>query len=258
MRVSIVLNKVSFSYDPLENTPLILKDIDLVVGGGEFLILLGPSGCGKSTVLRLIAGFDQASRGEVSVDDKPVTGPGRDRGMVFQDLDSALFQWLTVRENVEFGLRVNHVDKHERNQRADDALRMVNLTGHGQKFPDALSGGMKQRVQIARMLAMRPEIMLMDEPFAALDAQTRQMLQTQLVGIWSEIKRTALYVTHDIREALNLGQRIVLMTAGPAAGIKHEYPVPLAYPRNQADPVYIELLQTISRDIEDEVTKVWS
>jgi NitT/TauT family transport system ATP-binding protein len=117
---------------------------------------------------------------------------------------------------------------------------------------------MKQRVQIARMLAMRPEIMLMDEPFAALDAQTRHVLQRQLVAIWSEVRRTAVYVTHDIREALNLGQRIVLMTAGPAAGVKREYRVDLAYPRDQSDATYIELLSTIGRDIEEEVTKVWA
>lgn len=252
------MSGVAFAYDGSGSGVPVLENVDLTVKDGEFLILLGPSGCGKSTLLRLVAGFDLPMEGTVSVDGRPVTGPGRDRGMVFQDLDSALFQWLTVRQNVEFGLRVNHVPEAERKQRADAALKMVNLSGHDQKLPDALSGGMKQRVQIARMLAMRPEIMLMDEPFAALDAQTRQMLQNQLVAIWSEVKRTAVYVTHDIREALNLGQRIVLMSAGPRARIKHEYTVPLAYPRDQADPVYIELLSTLTKDIEEEVTKVWS
>lgn len=252
------MSGVAFAYDGSASAVPVLENVDLTVKDGEFLILLGPSGCGKSTLLRLVAGFDLPVEGTVSVDGRPVAGPGRDRGMVFQDLDSALFQWLTVRQNVEFGLRVNRVPEAERKQRADAALKMVNLSGHDQKLPDALSGGMKQRVQIARMLAMRPEIMLMDEPFAALDAQTRQMLQSQLVAIWSEVKRTAVYVTHDIREALNLGQRIVLMSAGPRARIKHEYTVPLAYPRDQADPVYIELLSTLSKDIEEEVTKVWS
>jgi NitT/TauT family transport system ATP-binding protein len=256
--MTIEMSRVAFSYDGSRDGVPVLENVDLVVPDGEFLILLGPSGCGKSTLLRLIAGFDHPVAGSVCVDGRPVTGPGRDRGMVFQDLDSALFQWLTVRQNVEFGLRVNHVPEPERASRADAALKMVNLTGHDRKLPDQLSGGMKQRVQIARMLAMRPGIMLMDEPFAALDAQTRQMLQTQLVAIWSEVRRTAVYVTHDIREALNLGQRIVLMSAGPRARIKHEYVVPLAYPRDQADPVYIELLSTLSKDIEEEVTKVWS
>ncbi len=256
--MGIQLKDISFSYTPASDDPLVLKNIDLTIDNGEFLILLGPSGCGKSTLLRLIAGFDHATTGSAEVDGSSIDGPGKDRGMVFQDLDSSLFQWLTVRQNVEFGLKVNRIDAGERKDRANDALRMVNMTDHDHKFPDALSGGMKQRVQIARMLAMRPNIMLMDEPFAALDAQTRQMLQRQLVSIWSEVKRTAIYVTHDIREAINLGQRIVLMTAGPEAGIKREYAVPLKHPRDQSDQVYIDLLQTISKDIEEEVTKVWS
>jgi NitT/TauT family transport system ATP-binding protein len=208
--------------------------------------------------MRLIAGFDRATTGTAKVDGVTIDGPGKDRGMVFQDLDSSLYPWLTVRQNVEFGLKLNRVAPKERKQRADEALGMVNLTDHDKKFPDALSGGMKQRVQIARMLTMRPNIMLMDEPFAALDAQTRQMLQNQLVSIWSEVKRTAVYVTHDIREAINLGQRIMLMTAGPEAGFKHEYQVQLDYPRDQTDQVYIDLLSTITKDIEEEVTKVWS
>ena len=255
--MAIRLEQVSFAYD-LARSPLVLKDVDLSVSDGEFLVLLGPSGCGKSTLLRLIAGFDMPTSGVLDVNGDQITGPGKDRGMVFQDLDSALFQWLTVRGNVEFGLRVNRVPEEERKIRADDALRMVNLSGHEHKLIDELSGGMKQRVQIARMLAMRPEIMLMDEPFAALDAQTRHMLQMQLVSIWSEVKRTAIYVTHDIREALNLGQRVVLMSAGPQANIKHEYSVSMRYPRDQTDPVYIDLLSRLAKDIEEEVTKVWS
>lgn len=252
------MRKIAFAYEGSQQAVPVLEDVDLSVADGEFLILLGPSGCGKSTLLRLIAGFDFPSAGHVAVNGIDVTGPGKDRGMVFQDLDSALFQWLTVRENVEFGLRVNRVPEDERRRRADEALRMVNLSGHEQKLPDALSGGMKQRVQIARMLAMRPEIMLMDEPFAALDAQTRHMLQNQLVAIWSEVKRAAVYVTHDIREALNLGQRVVLMSAGPRAHIKHEYDVPLCYPRDQTNPIYVSLLSKLAGDIEEEVTKVWS
>lgn len=250
------MSNVAFGYS--SSSVHVRENVDLKVADGEFLILLGPSGCGKSTLLRLVAGFDFPAAGTVSVNGVPVSGPGRDRGMVFQDLDSALFQWLSVRDNVEFGLRVNGVEQGERRRRADEALRMVNLSGHDRKLPDALSGGMKQRVQIARMLAMRPEIMLMDEPFAALDAQTRHMLQMQLVAIWSEVKRAAVYVTHDIREALNLGQRIVLMSAGPRAHIKHEYEVDLPYPRDQTDPRYVELLSRLAKDIEEEVTKVWS
>ncbi|MCR9135759.1 MAG: ABC transporter ATP-binding protein [Alphaproteobacteria bacterium] len=256
--MTISLESVGFAYETAgRSSPMILRNIDLTIAEGEFLILLGPSGCGKSTLLRLVAGFDHASEGRLQIDGKPISGPGKDRGMVFQDLESALYEWLTVRENVEFGLQIDGVPRQERIERRDAALKMVNLLDHGDKFPDALSGGMKQRVQIARMLAMRPSIMLMDEPFASLDAQTRQILQNQMVSIWTEVGGTAIYVTHDIREALNLGQRIILMSAGPAANIKHSYDVPMDYPRKQSDPLYIDLLERISADIEEEVSKVW-
>lgn len=256
--MTISIESVGFAYTTSGRTsPMILSDVDLTIPEGEFLVLLGPSGCGKSTLLRLIAGFDNPTDGQLSIDGRTVEKPGKDRGMVFQDLDSALFEWLTVSENVEFGLKIDGVPKEDRIRRRDEALSMVNLLNHGQKFPDELSGGMKQRVQIARMLAMRPGIMLMDEPFASLDAQTRQRLQNQMISIWTEIGGTAVYVTHDIREAINLGQRIILMSAGPAAGIKRSYDVELEYPRNQSDPRYITLLEQISKDIEEEVSKVW-
>lgn len=256
--MAITLDRVSFAYGSSGAAAApVLSDITLEVPSGEFLILLGPSGCGKSTLLRLIAGFSAATGGSVAIDDVPITKPGRDRGMVFQDLESALYEWLTVRGNVEFGLNIAGLERGERHRRCDEALRMVNLGAHADKFPDALSGGMKQRVQIARVLAMRPSVMLMDEPFAALDAQTRQILQRQVVSIWSAVQTTAIYVTHDIREAINLGQRIIVMTAGPAAGIKTVYEVPLSYPRRQADPAYVDLLEIITRDIEEEVTKIW-
>lgn len=256
--MTISLKSVGFSYQKASaRAPMILSDVDLTIPEGEFLILLGPSGCGKSTLLKLVAGFDTATQGRIEIDGRPIAGPGRDRGMVFQDLDSALYEWLTVSENVEFGLRINRLSRTERIRRRDAALAMVNLGKHGDKFPDELSGGMKQRVQIARMLAMRPAIMLMDEPFASLDAQTRQILQNQMVSIWSDVGGTAIYVTHDIREALNLGQRIILMSAGPSAHIKHTYEVGLEYPRRQSDPRYIDLLERISADIEEEVRKVW-
>ncbi len=256
--MTISLNSVGFSYRKAgPATPMILSGIDLTIPEGEFLILLGPSGCGKSTLLKLVAGFDEATEGRIEIDGKPIAGPGKDRGMVFQDLESALYEWLTVSENVEFGLKINRVPRSERISRRDAALTMVNLLNHADKFPDELSGGMKQRVQIARMLAMRPAIMLMDEPFASLDAQTRQILQNQMVSIWTEVGGTAIYVTHDIREALNLGQRIILMSAGPSAHIKHTYEVAMEYPRRQSDPRYVDLLERISADIEEEVRKVW-
>lgn len=256
--MTIEISKVSFAYGTDPDAPLVLDGIDLTITKDEFLILLGPSGCGKSTLLRLIAGFDHPTAGSVQIDAKPVSGPGRDRGMVFQDIESALYQWMTVRGNVEFGLRLSKVSAAERRRRGDEALSMVNLLVHADKFPRELSGGMKQRVQIARMLSMRPDTMLMDEPFAALDAQTRYMLQNQLVDIWGEVRRSVVYVTHDIREAINLGQRIILMSAGPGAGIKHRYDVPFSYPRDQSDPDYLALFKRISEDLEVEVKKVWS
>jgi NitT/TauT family transport system ATP-binding protein len=255
--MAITLDEVSFRYDRNHNSQFVFENMSLEVAGNEFLVLLGPTGCGKSTLLRLVAGFDRPTAGRVQVDGRTVLGPGPDRGMVFQDFDSALFQWLTVRENVEFGLRLAGTPPAERRDKAEEALQMVSLTIQAEKFPDELSGGMKQRVQIARMLAARPSIMLMDEPFAALDAQTRQLLQTQLVSIWADIRGSAIYVTHDIREALNLGQRIVVMTAGPSASIKRHYQIQLPYPRNQFDPAYIDLLSAITLDIEDEVTRAW-
>ena len=256
--MTISLQSVGFRYQASGPAkPMILSGIDLTIPEGEFLILLGPSGCGKSTLLKLVAGFDHATEGRIDIDGKPITGPGKDRGMVFQDLESALYEWLTVAENVEFGLKIDGVARAERIRRRDAALSMVNLLQHADKFPDELSGGMKQRVQIARMLAMRPAIMLMDEPFASLDAQTRQILQNQMVSIWNEVGGTAIYVTHDIREALNLGQRIILMSAGPSAKIKHTYEVAMEYPRRQSDPRYVDLLERISADIEEEVRKVW-
>jgi len=259
--MTIALESVAFSYPQGASSsgarPLVLSEIDLTIADGEYLILLGPSGCGKSTMLRLIAGFDKATRGSVKINGDPVKGPGKDRGMVFQDLENSLYEWLSVGENVEFGLKIRGMQQSERETRREDVLRMVNLLDHADKYPDELSGGMKQRVQIARMLATRPSIMLMDEPFASLDAQTRQIMQNQMVSIWTEVGGTAVYVTHDIREALNLGQRIILMSAGPAANIKHSYDVPMTYPRNQSDPAYIELFEQISRDIEVEVKKVW-
>lgn len=255
----ITIRDVSFAYCAKGKASVkILSDIGLDIPDGEFLILLGPSGCGKSTLLKLIAGFEFPTYGSMDKDGTIIAGPGKDRGMVFQDLDSSLYEWLTVAENVDFGLQINNVDQAEIVKRRESALSMVNLGKHSHKFPDELSGGMKQRVQIARMLAMQPAIMLMDEPFAALDAQTRGNLQKQMVDIWREVGTTFIYVTHDLREALNMGQRIVLMSAGPDAHIKHHYDIDLPYPRNQSDPRYIEFLETIHADLEEEVEKVWA
>ncbi|KAA8996226.1 ABC transporter ATP-binding protein [Paenibacillus spiritus] len=234
----------------------IIKDVNLVVRSGEFFILLGPSGCGKSTLLNMIAGFVAKSGGKLTVGDAEVQRPGRDRAVVFQQADSSLFPWLTVRGNVEFGLRMGGMRKAERREVSDRYLGLVGLAGHGGKFPKELSGGMKQRVQLARVLAGDPAILLMDEPFGALDAMTRRTMQKELVRIWRETNKTVIFVTHDIQEALLLGQRIGIMSRGPSSNIAHIYDNPLPYPRDVAAPGFGELYNAIQGHFEEEEGEV--
>jgi len=236
----------------------VLDGISLAIPQGEIFVLVGPSGCGKSTLLRLIAGFFEPTGGRIVADGVPVRAPGRDRGMVFQSVDAPLFDWLTVQENVEFGLRIAGMPSPQRRAQARALIAKVGLTGHEQKFPRELSGGMKQRVQIARALAVDPSILLMDEPFAALDAQTRKLMQRELVRIWAEVHKTIVYVTHDIREAVLLGHRVAVMTAGPAARIKQIYEVALPHPRDDAAPEFARLSRQVEQDIEGEVTTAWA
>lgn len=236
----------------------VLERISLVIRRGEIFVLLGPSGCGKSTLLRLIAGFLTPTGGQILSSGVPVRTPGRDRGMVFQSVDAPLFDWLTVQENVEFGLRMAGWSLPERRAHARRLIATVGLTGHEQKYPRELSGGMKQRVQIARALAVDPAVLLMDEPFAALDAQTRKIMQREIVRIWREVGKTIVYVTHDIREALILGQRVAVMTAGPSARIKVIYEVNLPYPRDETGGEFATLYRQIERDIEEEVMAAWA
>ncbi|PLT47580.1 taurine ABC transporter, ATP-binding protein [Paenibacillus pasadenensis] len=219
----------------------ILREVDLTVRSGEFFILLGPSGCGKSTLLGLIAGFVAKTSGRLRVGEREVERPGPDRAVVFQQADSSLFPWLTVRENVEFGLRMKKTKAPERRAISDRYIGLVGLTGHEDKFPRELSGGMKQRVQLARVLANDPAILLMDEPFGALDAMTRRTMQRELVRIWRDTGKTVIFVTHDIQEALLLGGRIGIMSPGPSSRISDIYDVALAYPRDIADPAFHEL-----------------
>ncbi|SDF90887.1 NitT/TauT family transport system ATP-binding protein [Fontibacillus panacisegetis] len=210
----------------------IIKDVNLVIKGGEFFILLGPSGCGKSTLLNMIAGFVSKTGGNLRVGSSEIQKPGRDRAVVFQQADSSLFPWLTVRQNVEFGLKMKKVPKKQRRVISDQYIDLVGLSGHGDKFPRELSGGMKQRVQLARVLANDPEILLMDEPFGALDAMTRRTMQKELVRIWRQTNKTIVFVTHDIQEAILLGQRIGIMSSGPSSRISDIYEIPLSYPRD--------------------------
>ncbi|ALS21157.1 ABC transporter ATP-binding protein [Paenibacillus naphthalenovorans] len=233
------------------NVHYVLRDVNLVVQEGEFFVLLGPSGCGKSTLLNMIAGFISKTEGRLALGDEEINKPGSDRAMVFQSADASLFPWLTVRENVEFGLRMKKVPKAERNRISDEFIRLVGLTGHEDKFPKALSGGMKQRVQLARVLANDPAILLMDEPFGALDAMTRRTMQKELIRIWQQTNKTVVFVTHDIQEALLLGERIGIMSIGPNSRISEVYDVPLPYPRDMADARFLELLQAIESHFEE-------
>jgi ABC-type nitrate/sulfonate/bicarbonate transport system ATPase subunit len=196
---------------------------------GEFHVLLGPSGCGKSTILRLIAGLDHPDSGEILVNGAPVTGPGRDRGMVFQKYTS--FPWLTVSQNIEYGLKINGFPEQEYRQIVTRLIEAVGLSGFASSYPDTLSGGMQQRVAIARTLALRPSVMLMDEPFGALDAQTRGDMQELLLRIWAESASTILFVTHDVDEAIYLADRIYVLCARPGTIIE-DVPVPFGRPRD--------------------------
>ncbi len=209
-----------------------LAGIDLSVGAGEFVSILGPSGCGKSTLLYMIGGFVAASEGDIRVDGERVTAPSPDRGPVFQEF--ALFPWKTVLQNVMYGLRVQKVPRDEARQRALDLLELVKLTAYADFYPKQLSGGMRQRVAIARTLAYRPRILLMDEPFGALDAHTRTRLQHELLGIWERDRKTVLFVTHGVDEAVFLSDRIVLMHGGPG-GIDEIVDVDLPRPRVRAE-----------------------
>jgi NitT/TauT family transport system ATP-binding protein len=236
-----------------EHEYIALQNVSFSISPGEFLCLLGPSGCGKSTVLRMIAGFLSPSAGEILVRGGTVKGPGMDRAVVFQG-DAALFNWLTTEENVEFGLRMRRLPPAERRRIVADNIRLVGLEGFEHHHPSQLSGGMRQRVQIARVLANDPAILLMDEPFGALDAQTRGIMQQELSRIWSSRKKTVLFITHDIEESLLLGDRIAIMTAGPGATIKKVLPVPLARPRELGED-FLRLRREIKAAIEEEVMK---
>ena len=190
-----------------------IEDLSFEVDGGEFVSVVGPSGCGKSTLLYLIAGFLDATVGTIAVDDEPIDGPGTDRGVVFQDY--ALFPWRTVSENVTYGLEELGMPKDERQAVAGEYLEMVDLDEFEDKYPKELSGGMKQRVALARTLAYEPKILLMDEPFGALDQPLRESLQDQLLDIWNDLEKTVVFITHDVEEAVYLSERVLIMTRHP-------------------------------------------
>ena len=209
-----------------------IKDVDFSVKEGEFITLVGPSGCGKSTLLDLLGGLTKPSSGRILIDGKEITGPGLDRGTVFQQY--ALFPWKTARGNIEFGLEAKGVPKHERKEQADHFLSLVGLSDFGERYPHELSGGMKQRVAIARSLAFNPDVLLMDEPFAALDAQTRESLQSELLRIWQKTKKTIIFITHGIDEAVYLGERVVILSPNPGR-VKEIVNIPLKNRLEDAD-----------------------
>ena len=225
----IVIDGVSHMYRPPRGRAVLaLDDVSLEVGNREFVALLGPSGCGKSTLLYLIGGFLPVEAGSILVDGKPVAEPGPDRGIVFQHF--ALFPWKTVRGNILYGLERQGMPKEEREKRAMDFIELVGLAGFEDSYPSQLSGGMKQRTAIARTLAFDPKILLMDEPFGALDAQTRGILQEELLAIWNSTRKTVLFVTHDVHEAVLLSDRVIVMSARPGR-IKTTLKVDLPRPR---------------------------
>jgi NitT/TauT family transport system ATP-binding protein len=256
--VSIALPKVSLKNISLDyrtnggDALQALKDINLEVRPGEFLCVVGPSGCGKSTLLHLIAGLHRQTAGEIRVDDREIQGTGTDRILIFQDL--GLFPWLTVAQNVGFGMRMKGVPKAQREEKIREYLRLVHLSQFQDSYIHQLSGGMRQRVALARALAAEPDVLLMDEPFAALDAQTRDLLHDELERIWNETGRTVIFVTHNVREAVRLGDRVVLLTFRPGR-IKREYPVELPRPRHLEDVHVAAAAREILDDLRDEINK---
>jgi len=252
------LSDICLSYRTQTGERLLALDhINLQVRAGEFLCIVGPSGCGKSTLLHLVAGLHSQTSGHVLVDGHPVQGPGTDRILIFQE--HGLFPWLTVAENVEFGMKMKGMAKAERLEKRQHYLRLVHLAKFEKSYIHQLSGGMRQRVAIARALATEPDVLLMDEPFAALDAQTRDLLHDELERIWSETGRTIIFVTHNVREAVRLGDRVVLLTFRPGR-VKNEFPISLARPRSLEDPdvalaardVLDELREEINQSLEAE------
>ncbi len=224
-----------------------IERVDLEVKEGEFVCVIGPSGCGKTTLLMILAGLYSKTAGEISLDGTPLTGPGLNRGVVFQDF--ALFPWLTVRSNILYGVRQKKLPANSHDTIIEHYIKMMSLQGFEETYPYRLSGGMKQRVAIARALALEPELLLMDEPFGALDAQTRASLQRVLVEVWQETKKTVMFITHDVREATFLADRVVVMSSRPGR-ITEEILIRLPRPRDILSPEFVELERKLAGLIE--------
>lgn len=230
-----------------------LDNVNLEINQGEFISILGPSGCGKSTLLNIVAGLEKASAGKVLLNGKEVKGAGPDRAVMFQE--SALFPWLRVIDNVEFGMKMAGIKANERREKALKYLKMVHLTKFQNAFVHELSGGMKQRVALARALTLDSEVLLMDEPFAALDSQTKNILQLELQRIWWETKKTIIFITHNVEESVLLSDRVVVMSANPGA-VKKEFKIELARPRQIESKDVTYMVAKIMTELKEEVEKV--
>ena len=239
-RGEIELKNLSMSFGQGASQVVAVKGVNLTVAPGEFVSIIGPSGCGKSTLLNVVAGFTPPTEGQALLDGVPITGPGPGRGVVFQQY--SLFPWMSVRKNVEFGLKMQGVAANKRETTARTLLGLAGLLAFENHYPDQLSGGMKQRVGIVRALATSPQVMLMDEPFGALDAQTRVVMQQILTNMWQKFRLSVLFITHDIEEAIFLSDRVFVMTARPGR-IKAELPIPLPRPRTAEMMSSVEFIQ---------------
>ncbi len=245
----IIINNVQKVFKTPGKDVIALKDINLEIKQGEFVCLLGPSGCGKSTLLNAVAGFALPSDGEITVEGKNIIGPGPDRGMVFQEY--ALFPWMSISQNIAFGLEVQKKSKSEIDSTVNQLLALLHLTDFRDRFPKDLSGGMRQCVAIARVLALDSPIMLMDEPFGALDALTRRNLQDELLRIWQKLGKTILFVTHSIEESIYLADRIVVMTYRPGT-VKRDHIVEIPRPRDPASPEFNKLKRELGLLVMEE------
>ncbi|MEK8050983.1 ABC transporter ATP-binding protein [Ideonella sp. DXS22W] len=251
-RGRIEIQRLSMSFGQGASRVDAVQAVDLTVAPGEFVSIIGPSGCGKSTLLNVVAGFARPSDGQALLDGVPITGPGPERGVVFQQY--SLFPWMSVRKNVEFGLRMQGVATHKREQTARTLLGLAGLLAFENHYPDQLSGGMKQRVGIVRALATSPQVLLMDEPFGALDAQTRVVMQQILTNMWQKFRLSVLFITHDIEEAIFLSDRVYVMTARPGR-IKAELAIPLPRPRTaemMSSPAFTQVLHQLRHLIREE------
>jgi ABC-type nitrate/sulfonate/bicarbonate transport system ATPase subunit len=249
------IHNVSKTYRADGNEVLAIDEIDLKIRNKEFATILGPSGCGKSTLLRIVAGLIRPTRGAVRLDGNLIGGPGQDRGMVFQSY--TLFPWLTVKENIRFGLEIAGMPRQQQEQLAQEFVEKVGLKGFEKTYPKGLSGGMKQRVAIARALVNNPDILLLDEPFGALDAQTRSLMQELLTRVWEELHKTILFVTHDVEEAIFLSDRVFVMTARPGK-VKAEIEISLERPRSyelKATEAFLNLKKQALSLVREEAIK---